>query len=90
MGRYTTARTGELGDTFGMIVAKMRANPANRVTQEVEILDGKSTRVLPRELPLAGPQHLFSSYIGLVSRSPERRLRGQLQIATGPNNETLN
>ena len=87
MGRYTIARTRELGDAFGVTVAKM--NPVNRAIPQVEILDRKGTWPLARELPLAGPQDLYSSYIGLVSRSPQQRLQGQLQVATGPNNETL-
>jgi circadian clock protein KaiC len=63
----------ELGDAFrlGMTIAKMRANPVDRHTDECEILDGKGMRVLPRALP--GPKQPFSSYVGLVSRSPERR-----------------
>ena len=79
----------EIGDTFrlGLTVAKMRANPVNRVTHEVEILNGKGMQVLPRVLPVAGPPRPFSSYIGLVSRSPERRLQRQLQFAAGPNDE---
>ncbi|HEX7381505.1 MAG TPA: ATPase domain-containing protein, partial [Nevskiaceae bacterium] len=42
----------ELGDAFrlGMTVAKMRANPVDRTTHEVEIRDGEGMRVLPREL----------------------------------------
>jgi circadian clock protein KaiC len=65
----------ELGDTFrlGMTIAKMRGNPVNRVTHEVEILDGQGMRVLPRELPVPAGQQPFSSYAGLVSRAPERR-----------------
>jgi circadian clock protein KaiC len=63
----------ELGDAFrlGMTIAKMRANPVNRITRECEVLDGKGMRVLPRELPVPGRP--FSSYTGLISRSPERR-----------------
>jgi circadian clock protein KaiC len=65
----------EIGDTFrlGLTVAKMRANPVNRSTHEVEILDGQGMRVLQRELRVAADQHPFSSYAGLVSRAPERR-----------------
>jgi len=66
----------ELGDAFrlGMTIAKMRGNPVNRVTHEVEILDGQGMRVLPRVLPIsASEQQPFSSYAGLVSRAPERR-----------------
>jgi hypothetical protein len=65
----------ELGDTFrlGLTIAKMRANPVDRTTREVEILDGQGMRVLPRELRVPADQHPFSSYAGLVSRAPERR-----------------
>jgi circadian clock protein KaiC len=65
----------ELGDTFrlGMTIAKMRGNPVNRVTHEVEILDGQGMHVLPRVLPVPPDQQPFSSYAGLVSRAPERR-----------------
>ena len=64
----------ELGDSFrlGLTVAKMRANPVDRTTHECEI-DGKGMRVLPRELKGAIRHSPFSSYAGLVSRSPERR-----------------
>ena len=67
----------ELGDSFrlGLTVAKMRANPVDRTTHECEI-DGKGMHVLPRQLKGAIPHSPFSSYAGLVSRSPERR-RGQ-------------
>ena len=63
----------ELGDTFrlGLTVGKMRANPTDRITHECEIVNGKGMRVLPRALPIA--KLPFSSYSGLVSRSPERR-----------------
>ena len=69
----------ELGDAFrlGLTVAKMRANPVMRVTREVEIIDGKGMRILPRELRVASPQPAFSSYVGLISRSPERHLSRQ-------------
>jgi circadian clock protein KaiC len=65
----------ELGDTFrlGMTIAKMRGNPVSRVTHEAEILDGQGMRVLPRVLSVSAEQHPFSSYVGLVSRGPERR-----------------
>jgi circadian clock protein KaiC len=65
----------ELGDTFrlGMTIAKMRGNPVNRVTHEVEILNGQGMHVLPRALPVPPEQQPFSSYAGLVSRAPERR-----------------
>ena len=65
----------EIGDSFrlGMTIAKMRANPVDRTTREVEIHNGKGMRVLPRELRTAAEQSPFSSYAGLVSRAPERR-----------------
>ena len=64
----------ELGDAFrlGLTVAKMRANPIERVTHECEITDGQGMRVLPRQLPPA-PKMAFSGYYGLISRAPERR-----------------
>jgi circadian clock protein KaiC len=67
----------ELGDSFrlGLTIAKMRANPVDRVTRECEVVDGHGMRVLPRELP--APQRPFSSYAGLVARSPERRSRNR-------------
>jgi circadian clock protein KaiC len=65
----------ELGDTFrhALTVAKMRAMPTSRTTHECEIVNGQGMRVLPR--PLAGvlPVVPFSSYLGLISRAPERR-----------------
>ncbi len=81
----------EIGDAFrlGMTVAKMRANPVNRITREVEIIDGEGMRVLPRELRVAAPQNPFSSYASLVARSPERRLRQQPPSGVGPNNDTV-
>ena len=65
----------ELGDTFrlGLTIAKMRANPTDRTTHEVEILDCQGMRVLLRELHLPAERHPFSSYAGLVARSPEGR-----------------
>ena len=44
----------ELGDSFrlGLTVAKMRANPVDRVTRECEVINGKGMRVLPRALPV--------------------------------------
>jgi circadian clock protein KaiC len=65
----------ELGDSFrlGLTIAKMRANPVERITHEVEIIDRKGMHVLPRALPLPAERHPFSSYAGLVARSPERR-----------------
>ena len=65
----------ELGDTFrvALTIGKMRSNPVNRASHEVEIADGKGMRVLPRELPTAVSQSAFSRYQGLISRAPERR-----------------
>jgi circadian clock protein KaiC len=65
----------ELGDSFrlGLTVAKMRANPVERITHECEVKDRAGMRVLPRQLPAAMPKLPFSSYHGLVSRNPERR-----------------
>ena len=67
----------ELGDRFrlGLTIAKMRANPVNRTTREVEIFDGRGMQVLPHTLrvPAEQQEHPFSTYAGLVSRAPERR-----------------
>lgn len=66
----------ELGDTFrlGLTVAKMRANPTVRTTQECEVVDGQGMHLLPRKIP---PQALpFSRFRSLISRSPERHPRG--------------
>jgi circadian clock protein KaiC len=65
----------ELGDTFriALTIGKMRSNPVNRASHEVEILDGKGMRVLPRELPAAVSKSAFSRYQSLISRAPERR-----------------
>ncbi len=62
----------ELGDSFrlGLTIAKMRANPVDRITRECEIIDGQGMRVLPRALPQ--PKHPFSGYTGLISRAPVR------------------
>lgn len=81
----------EIGDAFrlGMTVAKMRANPVTRITHEVEILDGEGMRVFPRELRVGGALHPFSSYAGLVARSPERRLRRQPQSRVDREDETF-
>jgi circadian clock protein KaiC len=64
----------ELGDKFrhGMTIAKMRSNPVNRTTHECEVINGQGMRVLPRPLAGALPLRPFASYLGLVSRSPER------------------
>jgi circadian clock protein KaiC len=66
----------ELGDAFrlGLTIAKMRANPVDRITHEVEVINGEGMRVLPRALRVPVDQHPFSSYAGLVARSPERRM----------------
>jgi circadian clock protein KaiC len=65
----------ELGDTFrrGLTVGKMRSNPVNHSTHECEVVDGEGMRVLPRQLPATALKSAFSSYRGLISRSPERR-----------------
>lgn len=62
----------ELGDTFrlGLTVAKMRANPVDRITRECEVIDGEGMRVLPQALPT--PKQPFSTYAGLISRAPTR------------------
>jgi len=63
----------EIGDAFrlGLTVAKMRANPNMRATNECEILNGQGMRVLPRQIPAAMVRP-FSSYLGLISRNPAR------------------
>jgi circadian clock protein KaiC len=65
----------ELGDTFrvALTVGKMRSNPVNRASHEVEITDGQGMRVLPRQLPAAVSKAAFSRYHSLISRAPERR-----------------
>ena len=65
----------ELGDTFrlGLTIAKMRANPTDRITHECEVVNGQGMRVLPRQLPVVTPRTAFSGYYGLISRAPERR-----------------
>jgi circadian clock protein KaiC len=81
----------ELGDTFrlGLTVAKMRANPVTRTTREVEVVDGEGMRVLPRALRVPAHQHPFSSYAGLVSRSPERRnVYRQAEIEDGASDKS--
>jgi circadian clock protein KaiC len=64
----------ELGDTFrhGMTIAKMRSNPTNRTTHECEVIEGQGMRVLPRPIAGALPLRPFASYLGLISRAPER------------------
>jgi circadian clock protein KaiC len=64
----------ELGDTFrhALTIAKLRANPTNHTTHECEIVDGEGMRVLPRALAGILPARPFSSYLGLISRAPER------------------
>jgi circadian clock protein KaiC len=64
----------ETGDAFrlGMTIAKMRANPIQRLTHECQIVNGRGLHVLPRVLPTAGSALPFSSYRGLVSRAPTR------------------
>jgi hypothetical protein len=63
----------EIGDAFrlGLTVAKMRANPTNRVTHECEIVNGRGLSVLPRQVPIAAV-HPFAAYQALISRSPRR------------------
>ena len=65
----------ELGDTFrhALTVAKMRAMPTSRTTHECEIANGQGMKVLPRPLAGALPVVPFASYLGLLSRAPERR-----------------
>ncbi len=65
----------ELGDTFrhALTVAKMRAMPTRRTTHECEIVNGQGMKVLPRPLAGALPMVPFASYVGLISRAPERR-----------------
>ena len=65
----------ELGDSFrhALTVAKMRAMPTSRTTHECEIVNGQGMKVLPRPLRAALPVVPFAGYLGLISRSPERR-----------------
>ena len=65
----------ELGDTFrhALTVMKTRANPLDRTTHEVEIVNGKGMNVLPRALQGTVPIAPFTQYYGLISRAPERR-----------------
>jgi circadian clock protein KaiC len=64
----------ELGDSFrhGLTIAKMRANPTNRTTHECEVINGQGMRVLARPIAGALPLRPFASYMGLISRAPER------------------
>jgi hypothetical protein len=50
----------------------MRSMPTSRTTHECEIVNGQGMKVLPR--PIAGglPVMPFASYLGLLSRAPER------------------
>jgi circadian clock protein KaiC len=79
----------ELGDTFrhGLTVAKMRANPTIRTTHECEIIEGQGMRVLPR--PIAGglPVRPFASYLGLISRAPERHGPSDVALASEGNED---
>ena len=74
----------ELGDTFrhALTVAKMRAMPTNRTTHECEIVNGHGMKVLPRRLAGALPVVPFAGYLGLISRSPERR--GPQEVREAP------
>jgi circadian clock protein KaiC len=64
----------ELGDTFrhALTVAKMRSMPTSRTTHECEIVNGQGMKVLPRPIAGALPVMPFASYLGLLSRAPER------------------
>jgi len=64
----------ELGDAFrlGLTIAKMRANPVDRITRECQVFNGQGMKILPRELPAVGVRQPFSRYRSLVSRAPER------------------
>ena len=61
----------ELGNMFrlGLTVAKMRANPCDRMTYECEVASGQGMRVLDRTML---PQLPFARYGSLLSRAPER------------------
>lgn len=65
----------ELGDSFrhALTVAKMRAMPTSRTTHECEIVNGQGMKVLQRPLRAVLPVVPFAGYLGLISRSPERR-----------------
>ncbi len=64
----------ELGNMFrlGLTVAKMRANPCDRMTHECEVVNGQGMRVLERTML---PQLPFARYGSLLSRAPERSMR---------------
>jgi hypothetical protein len=47
--------------------------PTRRTTHECEIVNGQGMKVLPRPLAGALPVLPFAGYLGLISRSPERR-----------------
>jgi len=70
----------ELGDIFrlGLTVAKMRANPCDRMTHECEVVNGQGMRVLDRTML---PQLPFARYTSLLSRAPER------SVLAGPSDE---
>ena len=61
----------ELGNVFrvGLTVAKMRANPCDRMTHECEVVSGQGMRVLDRTMLAQLP---FGRYGSLLSRAPER------------------
>jgi len=44
-----------------------------RTTHECEIMNGQGMKVLPRPLRAVLPVVPFAGYLGLISRSPERR-----------------
>jgi circadian clock protein KaiC len=73
----------ELGDTFrhGLTIAKMRANPTNRTTHECEVISGQGMRVLQRPIAGALPLRPFASYLGLISRAPERHNPSDVGVA---------
>jgi circadian clock protein KaiC len=73
----------ELGDTFrhGLTIAKMRSNPTNRTTHECEVINGQGMRVLPRPIAGALPLRPFASYLGLISRAPERHNPSDVGVA---------
>jgi circadian clock protein KaiC len=81
----------ELGDTFrhGLTIAKMRSNPTNRTTHECEVINGQGMRVLPRPIAGALPLRPFASYLGLISRAPERHNPSDLGVgAASEGNES--